>query len=92
MTTVPPLKDKEGGETGVRDMRDDEIVALAEALKAAEDRARGLEQLLSESEGKRARQESRAQRLEERVAELEKALTEQPVSQNSPATDDAART
>ncbi len=73
-------------------MKDDEVVALTEALRAAEERARGLAQLLSETEARRARQESRAQQLEQRVAELEKALSEQPAAQNSPAADDVVQT
>ncbi|CAM9821490.1 unnamed protein product, partial [Ectocarpus sp. 13 AM-2016] len=63
---------------GCRDNKNDsEVFALRQALKAAEERARASENSLSQIEERRLSEEARAQRLEERVAELEKVLSEQ---------------
>ncbi|CAN0179609.1 unnamed protein product [Ectocarpus sp. 4 AP-2014] len=67
-----------GQDKGCRDSKSDsEVFALRQALKAAEERARASENSLSLIEEGRLREEARAQRLEERVAELEKVLSEQ---------------
>ncbi|CAB1105737.1 unnamed protein product [Ectocarpus sp. CCAP 1310/34] len=67
----------EGQDNGCRDNKNDsEVFALRQALKAAEERARASENSLSQIEERRLREEARAQRLEERVAELEKVLSE----------------
>lgn len=71
------MADTTGG-IGYRDNKNDsEVLALRQALKAAEKRARASENSLSQIEERRLREEARAQRLEERVAELEKVLSEQ---------------
>lgn len=72
------FKDKKESHEGLGgDPGDNEIAALKKALRAAEERTRGCEKLLSESEDRRTREALRATRLEERVAELEKILSEQ---------------
>ncbi|CAN0066092.1 unnamed protein product, partial [Ectocarpus fasciculatus] len=68
----------QGQDKGCRDNNNDsEVFALRQALKAAEERARASEHSLSQIEEGRLREEARAQRLEARVAELEKVLSEQ---------------
>lgn len=73
----PPFKDRESREGRGGDAEDNEVAALKKALRAAEERARACEKLLSESEERRDTEALRATRLEERVAELEKVLSEQ---------------
>lgn len=70
-------KDKESHEVRSGDGEDDEVAALKKALRAAEERARASEKLLLESEERQAKEQLRATRLLERVAELEKVLLEQ---------------
>lgn len=72
------MKDKESIEGRGGGVEDDEVAALRKALRAAEEHARACEGLLSESEERRAKEELRATRLEERVAELEMLLSEHP--------------
>ncbi|CAN0230312.1 unnamed protein product, partial [Pylaiella littoralis] len=64
------------GDQSGEDAEEDGITRLTKALRAAEERAQALERLLSETEERRMREETRARCLEERVVELEKVLSE----------------